>query len=72
MPNNRYDRREAAAALLNLAKAATDPAVVAVLVEIAADLQERAGDLPSAVTQEAPSVQVEPAAIITPPPPARA
>jgi hypothetical protein len=44
--NNRYHARLAAAALLKMAKAASDPAVVAGLVDVAAGLKEQAGELP--------------------------
>jgi hypothetical protein len=43
---NRYHARQAAAALLKMAKTTSDPRVAAGLVEAAADLKEQAGELP--------------------------
>ena len=43
---NRYHASEAAAALLKMAKAASDPAVAAGLIEAAAKLKDEAGELP--------------------------
>jgi hypothetical protein len=58
---NRYHARQAAVALLNMAKSTSDPTVAAALVELAAQLKEQAGDLPPPVTQQAPDVQpIEP------------
>jgi hypothetical protein len=45
---NRFHPRQAAAALLKMAKATTDPGVAARLVEAAADLKDQAGELPPA------------------------
>jgi len=41
MAQNRFHTRQAAAALLKMARATTDPNVAARLVEAAADLQEQ-------------------------------
>jgi hypothetical protein len=58
---NRYHARQAAVALLHMAKSTSDPTVAAALVELAAQLKEQAGDLPPPVTQPAPDVQpIEP------------
>jgi hypothetical protein len=54
---NYYHAREAAAALLKMAKTASDPAVAAGLIEAAAKLQDQAGDLPPPVSAKAPDVQ---------------
>jgi hypothetical protein len=43
---NRLHTRLAALALLKMAKATSDPKVVAGLVEAAADLKDQAGELP--------------------------
>jgi hypothetical protein len=47
MSQNRFHRRQAAATLLKMAKATTDPGVAAKLVEAAADLKDQAGELPA-------------------------
>jgi hypothetical protein len=47
---NHFHARQAAIALLNLAKATSDRMVAAGLVEAAADLKEQAGELPGAVS----------------------
>jgi hypothetical protein len=44
---NHYHARLAAAALLKMAKAASDPAFVAGVVDAAANLQEQVGELPT-------------------------
>jgi hypothetical protein len=59
MTKNRFHTRQAAAALLKMAKATADPTIAGRLVEAAADLQEQAGDLPPPVTTKAPDVQTE-------------
>ena len=56
---NRYHAREAAAALLKMAKATSDPAVAAGLIEAAAKLKDEAGELSPPVTVKAPDVQPE-------------
>ena len=54
---NRYHTRQAAAALLKMAKTTSDPGVAARLVEAAADLKEQAGELPVAASPHAPDVK---------------
>ena len=44
--NNRFHARQAALALLKMAKTTSDPQVAAGLVEAAADLKDQAGELP--------------------------
>jgi hypothetical protein len=43
---NRFHTRQAAAALLKMAKSTSDPELAASLVRAAADLKEQAGELP--------------------------
>ena len=57
MSKNLYHAREAAAALLKMAKAASNPAVAAGLIEAAATLKDQAGELPPQETVQAPDVQ---------------
>jgi hypothetical protein len=57
VPNNRFHTREAAAALLKMAKSTSDAKVAASLVEAAANLKDQAGDLPPPVSPRAPDVQ---------------
>ncbi len=59
MANNRYHARQAAAALLKMAKATSDQEVAAGLIEAAANLKEQAGELPQPVSPKAPDVQTE-------------
>lgn len=59
MSNNRFHAREAAAALLKMAKATSDPSLVAGLVDAAANLQAQAGELPPAITSQPPDVLME-------------
>ena len=59
MSKNRYHAREAAAALLKMARTTSDPAVAAGLVEAAVKLKDEAGELPPPVTVKAPDVQPE-------------
>jgi len=49
MSTNRFHARQAAAALLKMAKTTSDPRVAAGLVDAAADLKEQAGELPPPV-----------------------
>jgi len=56
---NRFHTRQAAAALLKMAQATSDPNVAAGLVNAAADLKEQAGDLPPPITAKAPDVLAE-------------
>ena len=59
MSENRYHARQAAAALLKMAKATSDPELAARLVEAAAELKEHAGELPPPVSPKAPDVQID-------------
>jgi hypothetical protein len=56
---NHYHAREAAAALLRMAKATSDPAVAAGLIEAAAKLKDEAGELSPPMSAKAPDVQPE-------------
>jgi hypothetical protein len=56
---NCYHAREAAAALLKLAKTTSDPAVAAGLIEAAANLKDHIGELPPLGSAKAPDVQPE-------------
>jgi hypothetical protein len=56
---NRYHAREAAAALLRMAKATSDPAVAAGLIEAAAKIRDEAGELSPPMSAKAPDVQPE-------------
>ena len=57
--NNRFHAREAAVALLKMAKATSDPAIAAALVDAAANLKEQAGELPPPIATKAPDVLME-------------
>jgi hypothetical protein len=50
----RFHAREAAAALLKMAKTTSDPKVAAGLIDAAASLKEQAGDLPIPASPKAP------------------
>jgi hypothetical protein len=56
---NCYHAREAAAALLKLAKTTSDAAVAAGLIEAAANLKDHIGELPPLGSAKAPDVQPE-------------
>ena len=56
---NHYYAREAAAALLKMARATSDPCVAARLVEAAADLKEQTGELSPPIAIKAPDVQMD-------------
>jgi hypothetical protein len=56
---NRYHAREAAAALLKMAKTTSDTAVAAGLTKAAANLKDQAGELPPPASAKAPDVQPE-------------
>jgi len=49
---NRFHARQAAVALLKMAKTTSDPVLAAGLIEIAADLKDQAGELPPPVIPE--------------------
>jgi len=57
MVDKSISAREAAATLLKMAKTSSDPRIAAGLVEAAADLRERAGELPSPL--KVPNVLIE-------------
>jgi hypothetical protein len=54
---NRFHARQAAAALLKMAKTTSDPDLAANLVRVAADLKEQAGELPPTLKAEPSGVQ---------------
>ena len=58
MSENRYHARQAAAALLKMAKTTSNARTAARLVEAAADLKEHAGELPTADSPRAPDVKL--------------
>jgi hypothetical protein len=58
MAQNRFHTRQAAAALLKMAQATSDPSMAARLVEAAAALQEQAG-VPPPTSPKAPDIQIE-------------
>ena len=57
MSQNHFHAREAAAALMKMAKATSDPKVAAGLVEAAANIKEQAGELPTPESHKPPDVQ---------------
>ena len=59
MSKNHYHAREAAAALLKMAKATSDPAVAVGLIEAASKLKDEAGELSPPMSAKAPDVQPE-------------
>jgi hypothetical protein len=56
LSKNHYHAREAAAALLKMAKATSDPAVAVGLIEAASKLKDEAGELSPPVTVQPPDV----------------
>jgi hypothetical protein len=56
---NRFHARQAAVALLKMAKTTSDPDLAANLVRVAADLKEQAGELPPRLKAEVPGAQEE-------------
>jgi hypothetical protein len=54
-----FHAREAAAALLKMAKTTSDPDVAAGLVSAAADLKDQAGELPPPVSSKPPDLLTE-------------
>jgi hypothetical protein len=56
---NHYHARLAAAALLKMAKVASDPAFAAGVVETAAKLKEHVGELPAPDIPKTPDVETE-------------
>ena len=59
MSENRYHARQAAAALLKMAKTTSDPGLSARLVKAAAELKDQAGELPPPESPKAPDVQID-------------
>ena len=59
MSRNRFHAREAAVALMKMAKATSDPKVAAGLIEAAADIKEQAGELPTTASHKPPDVHVK-------------
>jgi hypothetical protein len=57
VPENRFHARQAAAALLKMAKITSDRDIAASLVRVAADLRDQAGELPPEVSLKPPDVQ---------------
>ena len=53
MPENNFHTRQAAAALLKMAKSTSDPKVAAGLINAAADLKDQAGELSPPAPDEA-------------------
>jgi hypothetical protein len=56
VPENRFHARQAALALLKMARTTSDPKIAAGLVEAAADLKDQAGELPPSPDTKAPDV----------------
>ena len=56
---NRFHTRQAAVALLKMAKATSDPNVAARLIEAAAELKDQAGELPPPTSPQPPDIQTE-------------
>jgi hypothetical protein len=54
---NHFHAREAATALLKMAKTTSDPDVAAGFVQVAADLKDQAGELPLPLSPQAPDIQ---------------
>lgn len=50
MPENRFHAREAAAALLKMAKTTSEQRVAARLIDATADLKDQLGELPPSAT----------------------
>lgn len=58
--NNRFHARQAALALLKMAKTTSDPKVAAGLVEAAADLKDQAGELPPPIEERTSGADARP------------
>jgi hypothetical protein len=56
----RFHARQAAAALLKMAKTTSDPKIAAGLVEAAADLKDQAGELPPPVVNNERNLRPDP------------
>ena len=59
MSQSRFHAREAAAALLKMAKVSSDPALAGRLVEAASDLKDQVGEAPPPVSIKPPDVKTE-------------
>ncbi len=59
MSENRFHTRQAAFALLKMAKTTSDPDLAACLVRAAADLKDQAGELPPELSLKPPDVQTD-------------
>jgi hypothetical protein len=59
MTKNGFHTRQAAAALLKMARATSDPNVAARLVDAAVELQEQAGELRPPRSPKTPRIQTE-------------
>ena len=57
MPENRYHTRQAAMALLKMAKTTTDPKVAESLINAAADLKDQMGELPPATSLKSKDIR---------------
>ena len=55
----RFHARQAAAALLKMAKTTSDPRVAAGLVAVAADLKDQAGELPPPIIERLKDIPTE-------------
>ena len=55
----RFHARQAAAALLKMAKTTSDPRVAAGLVDVAADLKDQAGELPPPIIERLKDIPTE-------------
>ena len=60
MSNTWFHARQAASALLKMAKTTSDSNLAAGLVQAAANLKEQAGELPPPVSVKAPDIQDKP------------
>ena len=59
VPENRFHARQAALALLMMARSTSDTEVAAKLVDIAASLKDQAGELPPQIGLRPPCVQMD-------------
>ena len=59
MSVNHYHARQAAAALLKMAKATSNQDIAAGLVQAAAELKDQVGELPPPASAKAPDVQAK-------------
>ena len=60
MSENRFHARQAALALLKMAKTTSDPKIVAGLVDAAAILKDQAGELPPPAPEVKPKRALDP------------